>query len=67
MHTFLSTHSYRLEGRAIRRLVDLAKPISDLIAEHDRRLELGAEDEASADAIEGSTEYAPFHLQFGQV
>ncbi|KIM64909.1 hypothetical protein SCLCIDRAFT_23269 [Scleroderma citrinum Foug A] len=51
-----NTHSYRLEGRAIRRLVDLAKPISDLIAEHDRRLELGAEDEASADAIEGSTE-----------
>lgn len=50
------THSYRLDGRAIRRLVDLAKPISDLIAEHDRRLELGADDEASADAIEGSTE-----------
>ena len=67
MHTFLSTHSYRLEGRAIHRLVDLAKPISDLIAEHDRRLELGAEDEASADAIEGSTEYALFHLRFGQV
>ena len=31
-----------------------------MIAEHDHRLELGADDEASADAVEGSTEYALF-------
>jgi len=53
---FHSTHSYRLEGRAIRRLVDLAIPVTDLIAEHDRRLELGAVDEVSPDTIQGSTE-----------
>ena len=60
-------HSYCLEGQAIHWLVDLAKPISNLIAEHDHCLELGAEDEAAADAIEGSTEYALFYLHFGQV
>jgi len=57
--TFCSINSYRLEGRAIRRLVDLAIPLSELISEHDRRVELGAEDEVSADAIQGSIEYVP--------
>ena len=53
---FHSTHSYRLEGRAIHWLVDLAIPVTDLITEHDRRLELGAVDEVSPDTIQGSTE-----------
>ena len=55
--TFCSMHSFTKEGRAIHRLADLVMPVSDLIAEHDRHLELGAEDEGSADAIESSTEY----------
>ena len=50
-------HSFTKEGRAIHQLADVVIPVSDLIAEHDRRLELGAEDEGSADAIESSTEY----------
>ena len=53
---FHSTHSYCLEGRAICRLVDLAIPVTDLIAEHDRHLELGAVDEVLPDTIQGSTE-----------
>ena len=50
-------HSFTKEGQAIHRLADLVMPVSDLIAEHNRHLELGAEDEGSADAIESSTEY----------
>jgi len=57
--TFCSINSYRLEGRAIRRLVDLAIPLSELISEHDHCVELGAEDEVSANAIQGSIEYVP--------
>lgn len=52
------------EGWAIHWLVDLAIPLSDLITEHDRRLELGAEDDASADAIQSSTEYDLFFCSF---
>ena len=58
--TFCSMHSFTKEGRAIHWLADLVMPVSDLIAEHDRHLELGAEDEGSADAIESSTEYVFF-------
>ena len=61
---FCSIHSFTKKGQAIHRLVDLAIPVSDLIAEHDRRLELGAEDDASADAIESSTEYVFLLLFF---
>ena len=57
--TFRSINSYRLEGRAVFWLVDLAIPISELISEHDRRVELGADDEASTDAIQGSIECVP--------
>ncbi|KAI6021271.1 hypothetical protein EDC04DRAFT_2937985 [Pisolithus marmoratus] len=49
-------HSYRVEGRAICWLADLVNPLSDLITEHDHRLDLGAEDEASADDIQSSAE-----------
>jgi len=62
--TFHSVHSFTHEGRAIRRLVDLVIPLRDLIAEHDRRLELGAEDEVSADAIQSSTECVLFFFSF---
>ena len=34
----LSIHSYIHDGQAIRRLVNLVDPISDLIAEYDRRV-----------------------------
>ena len=57
--TFRSINSYQLEGQAIRRLVNLAIPLSELISEHDHCVELGAEDEVSADAIQGSIEYMP--------
>ena len=59
---FCSIHSFTKEGQAIHRLVDLVIPVSDLIAEHDCRLELGAEDDASADAIESSIEYVYFYF-----
>lgn len=57
---FRSIHSYAKEGRAIHQLTDLAIPVFDLITEHDCHLELGAEDDTSADAIESSTEYVFF-------
>ena len=52
----LSVHSFLREGRAIRRLVSLASPVTDLVAEYDRRLELGADDQQSADDIQATDE-----------
>jgi len=52
----LSAHSFLREGRAIRRLVSLASPVTDLVAEYDRRLELGADNEQSADDIQATAE-----------
>ena len=52
----LSVHSFLQEGRAIRRLVSLASPVTDLVAEYDRCLELRADDEQSADDIQATDE-----------
>ncbi|KAN0073663.1 hypothetical protein V8E55_012140 [Tylopilus felleus] len=46
-------HSYIREGRAIRRLVSLTEPVTDLIAEYDRRAML-AEDEDGIEAVPSS-------------
>ncbi|KAG6379385.1 hypothetical protein JVT61DRAFT_11850 [Boletus reticuloceps] len=46
-------HSYIREGRAIRRLVSLTDPVTDLIAEYDRRVML-AEDEGEIEAVPSS-------------
>ena len=62
--TFCSINNCRLEGRAICRLVDIAIPLSELISEHDRHVELGAEDKVSANVIQGSIEYVPLFYSF---
>ncbi|KAN0081294.1 hypothetical protein V8E55_008918 [Tylopilus felleus] len=48
-----SVHSYIREGRAIRRLVSLTEPVTDLIAEYDRCAML-AEDEDGIEAVPSS-------------
>lgn len=45
---------YHLEGRAIRRLVCLTSYVGQLVAEHDRRMVLGAVGESDADNFESS-------------
>ena len=40
-------HSLRREGRAVRQLVALVEPISDMVAEHDRQQLRLAEDGAT--------------------
>ncbi|KAG6380421.1 hypothetical protein JVT61DRAFT_8551 [Boletus reticuloceps] len=46
-------HSYVREGRAIRRLVSLADPVTDLIAEYDRHIML-VENESEVESLRSS-------------
>ena len=50
-----SIHSWTKEGRAIRRLVSLVDPVTDLIAEFDRRLLL-AEGNENLELVESTDE-----------
>ena len=50
-----SVHSWTRDGRAIRRLVSLIDPVTDLIAEYDRRLMAAGGDEG-LDLIESTAE-----------
>ena len=50
-----SIHSYVREGRIIHRIVSLADPVIDLIAEYDRRIMLG-EGEHNIEHVESSNE-----------
>ena len=51
--------SLRREGRAVRWLVILVKPISDMITEHDRRQLCLAEDGLGATLVVTQSEYTP--------
>ena len=62
--TFHSINNCHLEGQAICQLINLAIPLSELISEHDRHVELGAEDEVSTNVIQGSIEYMPLFYYF---
>ena len=50
-----SVHSYVREGRAIHRIVSLADPVTNLIAEYDRRVML-EEDEDNIKLVASSDE-----------
>ncbi|KAG6372097.1 hypothetical protein JVT61DRAFT_8811 [Boletus reticuloceps] len=48
-------HSWTREGRAIRRLVSLVDPVTDLIMEYDRRIELAGGEE-NLELVESTAE-----------